>query len=296
MTFMTAVFSYNRGQLLANCVRSIELFSPETKLVVFDDKSDDPLTLAALDDIAARGHEVVVNEEVSTARHGNLYPNLNRALHLAHSRQFRLLHLVEDDTQFVWRNADLEADVAALLAAFPKAAGVGAYFWKLATKARGDVLPGHPAYRMRYGPGSQNTFVDVPRLVNLGFRYQADEASTMQHGASLGLEALALAHPVVTRIPWPMYARHRGVTGDHVLTDKPLLIKPLSDDDIRRLATRNIEQFPYAEDYCLPWGWRCWKPYGWTSSYRSWARGLLSVARHRRSIRGLIPRRVGEKA
>ena len=46
--FMTAVFSYNRGQLLDNCVRSIEEFSPDTHITVFDDQSDEPETIETL--------------------------------------------------------------------------------------------------------------------------------------------------------------------------------------------------------------------------------------------------------
>jgi len=292
--FMTAVLSYNRGQLLANCLRSIERFSPETRVVVFDDRSDDPETLAELDEIAARGHEVIVNEEVSTAEYGNHNLNLDRAVHLARSRGYRLLHLVEDDTQFVWHNPRLVDEVCSIFATFPNAAQVSPLFWKFASKASGALAARQLAYLLRQPPACVIGFVDIERLSDRGFRHLADEAETAALGAELGLEAFGVAHPVVTRVPWPLYTRHRVTMGRRAKATKPFLVKPLDPDAVHRLTTRDLHIPPYAEHYCFPWGWRCWSPYGWTSSYGTWARGLLVVALRRRSIRGLIPRRVGD--
>jgi hypothetical protein len=291
---MTAVFSYNRGQLLANCLRSIERFSPETTVVVFDDRSDDPETLAALKTIAARGHEVIVNDNVSTGEYGNHNLNLDRAVQIARARGYRLLHLVEDDTQFVWNNPRLTDDVASIFTAQPDAAQVTPLFWKFASKATGVLMPGQSAYRLRQAPGCAIGFVDVERLAKRGFRHLSDEAQTTALGAELGLEVFTVTHPVVTRVPWPMHTRYRTRSGRPVRTEKPFLVKPLEASAVDRLTSRDLRTPPYAEDYCVPWGWRCWSPYGWTSSYSAWARGLLIVAHRRRSVRGLIPRRVGD--
>jgi hypothetical protein len=294
MRFMTAVFSYNRGQLLSNCVRSIERFSPETSVVVFDDRSDDPVTVAELERIAARGHEVIVNDEVSTVEYGNHYANLDRAVQLSRARGYRLLHLVEDDTQFVWHNPRLADEVSTIFDALPDAAQVSPLFWKFASKASGVLVPGRSAYRLRQAPGCVIGFLDVERLAERGFHHLSDGAETTALAAELGLELSAVAHPVVTRVPWPMYTRHRRRMGTSTKTAKPFLVKPLDAHAVHRLTGRDLEIPPYAEHYCVPWGWRCWSPYGWTSSYWAWARGLLIVALRRRSIRGLIPRRVGD--
>jgi hypothetical protein len=112
-------------------------------------------------------------------------------------------------------------------------------------------------------------------------------------GESLGLELVAMANPVIARVPWPMHTRHRVSRGRRVASTRPLLIKPLSKAEVHRLTSRALATPPYAEHYCLPWGWRCWQPYGWTASYGEWAKTLAIVAHRRRSIRGLIPRRVG---
>jgi hypothetical protein len=291
---MTAVFSYNRGQLLANCLQSIERFSPETTVVIFDDRSDDPETLVELEVISARGHEVIVNDEVSTAEYGNHNANLDRAVQLARARGYRLLHLVEDDTQFVWHNPRLADEVSSIFGAVPDAAQVSPLFWKFASKASGALVAAQAAYRLRQAPGCAIGFVDVERLAERGFRHLTDEAQTTALGAELGLELLAVTHPVVTRVPWPTYTRHRVRRGSSTRTTKPFLVKPLDAHAVHRLKTRDLATPPYAEDYCVPWGWRCWSPYGWTSSHSMWLRGLLIVAFRRRSILGLVPRRVGD--
>jgi hypothetical protein len=284
--------------MLENCIRSIELLSPRTDVVVFDDRSDDPMTLKVLGETADRGHEVVTTEMRSRSTRGNLYPNLQRALELAHARGHRLLHLVQDDSQFMWYSADLEHRVKTVFDAFPAAAQIGVLFWKRATRKQAIPLRDHGVYRAYAHMAATCVigFVDVPRVVAAGFRFGSDEADSRRIGAELGLEEYALAFPVVSRIPWPVYARHGHMRGRGIDTNAPLLLKPLDEEAIARLTTRDIGQYPNAEDYCEPWGWRCWSPYAWTSSHSAWLRGLLSVAWHRRSIRGLVPRRVGQSA
>jgi hypothetical protein len=293
MSFMTAVFSYNRGDLLANCVRSIEEFSPPTTLVIFDDRSDDPDTEAELARIAKRGHEVITSENLPTGAYGNLFKNFTRAVELARERGFSLLHFVEDDMQFVRRSSSLPDDAAAVFRAFPRAAQVSAMFWKYATKARGTLHERPAVYEMQQAPGCGLGFLDVHRLQASGFQHQPDEATSVRLGGSLGLKFMTLAFPVVARVPWPMYSRFRAMKGRRVTSAKPYLIKPLEEADIARLMQRDLTEPPYHEHYCLPWGWRCWQPYGWTASHSEWIKILLIVARHRRSVRGLIPRRVG---
>ena len=238
--------------------------------------------------------KVIVNDEVSRGAYGNQYLNLDRAVRLARARGVKLLHLVEDDTQFVWRNERLAAEVAAAFDAFPLAVQVSPLFWKFATKASGLPFPEHSAYLMRQPPGCGIGFVDVDRLAERCFQHQVDEEASTRHGAALGLELIALAHPVVARVPWPMYTRYRATRGRQANGTRPLLVKPLDEPSEHRLLGRDLADPPYAEHYCVPWGWRCWKPYAWTSSYRTWARTLFVVALHRRSIRGLVPRRAGD--
>jgi hypothetical protein len=56
-------------------------------------------------------------------------------------------------------------------------------------------------------------------------------------------------------VPWPTYTRHRVRRGSSTRTTKPFLVKPLDAHAVHRLKTRDLATPPYAEDYCVPWGW-----------------------------------------
>jgi hypothetical protein len=184
---------------------------------------------------------VLVNDEVSTGEYGNHNANLDRAVQLARARGYRLLHLVEDDTQFVWHNPRLADEVSSIFAALPNAAQVSPLFWKFASKASGVLIAGKSAYRLRQAPGCAIGFVDVERLAERGFRHLSDEAQTTALGAELGLELLAVTHPVVTRVPWPIYTRHRMRMGRPTRAAKPFLVKPLDAHAVDRLTSRDLE-------------------------------------------------------
>ena len=82
-------------------------------------------------------------------------------------------------------------------------------------------------------------FVDVERLEGRGFRYAQDSTEERKLGAELGLELVQLAYPVVTRVPWPMYTRHRVRIGKPTPGTKPFLVRPLTEAEVHRLTTRD---------------------------------------------------------
>lgn len=93
------VFSFNRGEYLKNCIRSIERCAPESKIIIFDDDSDDPETIAVLREIKRR-YTVVQTGHSNTTHHlGGLYSNMQKAL--AFSRDEKLICFLQDDTQIV---------------------------------------------------------------------------------------------------------------------------------------------------------------------------------------------------
>jgi hypothetical protein len=293
--FLTAVFSYNRGQLLENCVRSIERFSPSTDIVVFDDQSEDPRTRDALRYLVDRGHEVLESgSEGTDAVHGNLFTNMNRALDVAHRRGSRLLHLMQDDTQFLWREAALAENVTRILDAFPDACQVTTHFWRRLGITSPTILPDLRVYRM--ASTGDLGFVDVDRLLDRGFRFENSERGSALRARRIGLEAYSLADPVVARVPWPMHARHRRMLGKEKPAGGEFLLTPLDEPTVSSLLARDVQVLPYGEDYYAPWGWRCWKPYPISPSYASWLKALTTIAVQRRSLRGLVPRRAGVRA
>jgi hypothetical protein len=290
MELLTAVFSYNRGQLLWNCVRSVELFSPSTHVVVFDDRSDDEATTAVLDMINSRGHELVMTHEASAGPHGNLYGNMRAALELARSSGYRFLHLMQDDLQFVWKHDHLISDIESIVDSAPDAGQVLVHFWKRLSIDTSCVDEGVAAYRAAF---ADIGIVPVERLADRDLAFEDSERGTGLRAASLGLGAYAVLNPVVARVPWPKHARQRSMRGRDRFGQFELLVKPLDKLEIDRLVSRDVSRRPYGDDYCVPWGWRCWKPYSYGPSYAAWLRSLVAVALRRRSVKGLTPRRVG---
>ena len=263
-----------------------------TTIVVFDDLSDDPATQEILRLISDRGHEVISSAgSASDDAHGNLFANMNRALDLAGARGFRLLHLVQDDLQLVRRSDELADRVLAILDAFPDACQVMVHFMRRLGIAYPVPVVEQRAYRMN-STGDLG-FVDVRRLQQRGFRFQSSERASAGRAASLGLAPYAIADPVIARVPWPMHARHRRMSGKEKPRPGALLLKPLSSEVDAELRSRSLEQPPYGEDYFVPWGWRCWKPYPISPSYASWLKAIATIAVKRRSLRGLVPRRAG---
>jgi glycosyl transferase family 2 len=288
---LTAIFSYNRGPLLWNCITSIERFSPETRIVIFDDGSDDAHTRAVLERVQANGHSVVRNLHASNGQHGCLYDNMNHALDLAAAENFGLLHVMQDDTQFVWENDDLWRDVRRILARFERASQVSVHFWKRLSVDRSSLVEAEACYRTTFGDLG---VVNVELLREANFRFGPSEDQALAQSRALGHETYSVAHPAVARVPWPTNVRHGVMRGSEQPPAKEFLIKPLDPQKIRRLTTRDLRERPYGDDYYVPWGWRCWKPYPTGPSVRDWLRSLLAIAVRRRSLVGLVPRRVGE--
>ncbi|MEX2516936.1 MAG: hypothetical protein WD572_08555 [Gammaproteobacteria bacterium] len=99
------IFSYNRGRFLDNCVKSIEDCAPGSRLVIYDDQSNDPETLEVLARQESR-HVVIKSESKSTNKHGGLYHNMQTALESCPKDE--LVCFLQDDTQLVRQIADEE--------------------------------------------------------------------------------------------------------------------------------------------------------------------------------------------
>jgi len=94
------VFSYNRGQFLENCIKSIEVCSPNSKITIFDDNSSDSETQKILDQYKSV-HTVIqpAPSDAVTSKFGGLYANMQMALNKLPSTG--LACFLQDDMQMV---------------------------------------------------------------------------------------------------------------------------------------------------------------------------------------------------
>jgi len=95
-----AIFSFNRGNFLKNCVDSIERCAPWCQIKIFDDNSDDPSTRKLLDELATR-YEIISPGPTGEleSKHGGLYANMQRAY--SSSTPGDIVCFLQDDMQFV---------------------------------------------------------------------------------------------------------------------------------------------------------------------------------------------------
>ena len=290
---LNVVFSFNRGPLLANCVKSIRRFDPGSQIVVLDDDSDDPETRRVLERIAKTDGVVLETGATDKAHHGNLYANMNRAVKLAAARGFDLVHFIQDDMQLVWRRPDLAEHVEAIFESDERAYQVQVHFVKRLGKSEVEPARKPRAYRVRTIGGDLGVF-HVRRILERGLEFGPSEREWAERAARLGGEVYATADPVIARIPWPRSARFGQMRGSTIRARSDLLLRPLDASAVRGLVSRDPVERPWGEDWIAPWGWSCWQPYHHDASVAGWLQAIARAAWKQRSLRGLWPRRVIE--
>lgn len=259
------VFSYNRGPHLKNCVESIERCAPGQPVVVFDDASDDPETLAILTSIGER-HEVVVREDKdSTDQHGALYTNMQNAIDRVSGDD--VICFLQDDTQMVRRLDDNDVTfIKAYFERYPNAGFLAPVFQrKIARPAtlqrfvfdpeRGvyiqSVKNGHRVAGVYYSDISITT---ARRLKEKGWRFVMGEFENERQAARLFDEMGYLYAPFVMWLPNPPAYRNKKKSLAFSIAEKinraglyPFSI--MTEAGVRALRARPTQELPIAEHY-----------------------------------------------
>lgn len=105
-----AIFSFNRGSYLKNCVESVRKSMPLASIKIYDDNSDCVETVSYLETL---GDMVKYSDRNLQGRHGNLYSNMQMALDQA---ERRFLLFLQDDCQVI-RELD-ESDISHIRSIF----------------------------------------------------------------------------------------------------------------------------------------------------------------------------------
>lgn len=270
MKLLIAVFSYNRGIFLENCIRSVEqCIKCDYEIVIYDDHSNDDETIDVLNGIGRRYRVLktltggFVDKKVS-----GLYANLNNALDLAIQSETDLLFALQDDMQIV--RLVREDVFRAVKTSMVKLKGLGAVvptFYKMNHKKNYNDLLRYDFDTELYVPvnnrqvymtGVADTgLLNVQLLRDVNWRFDGSEELNMAKGRDLELIRGIYRYPFVSYLPWPRAIRkNRGIgkqvydialnafykTGFH-----PLDI--MSEEACDRLYNRPIEDYPFAEDY-----------------------------------------------
>jgi glycosyltransferase involved in cell wall biosynthesis len=264
VTLSFCVFSYNRGEFLRNCVRSIMECAPQCPVSIFDDNSDDPETIEILQTLSTQ-HQVIQPESPAGAsgKHGGLYANMQAAFdRLPDDGLFCFL---QDDMQLVRplsapeiaaMNAQLEDCIQPRLLqpAFLKGCN---------RQADADCIrfaATENAYcidRFRHSAGAWYSDILVAkagRLRSAGWRFLPRESANERQARETLAQMLYLKNPFAAWLP--SVPSYRGRTRTWALRQAERLagcafypLRIMSDKQNRRFLERSHTDLPVAEDF-----------------------------------------------
>lgn len=277
------VFSYNRGQFLRNCIDSIELCAPQSKIIVFDDDSDDPETIETLDQVRI-DHQVVQPGHRSRHHLGGLYGNMQTALEYCQDED--LLCYLQDDTQLV--RAISEHDIDFIRNAFEKLPGLGFLhpcFIRGINRTRGaryiyddqSSLYFREPTRRSTGRFFSALLITKPqRLRTMGWKFKSSEPENSRQAESMFQPMGYLFSPFAMWLPEvPAYRGKKKTLGLRLAEKKRgcgfYPFKKMTPAQIEAMNQRSSRDIPFAEDFleCIdktppkPWAYNPLTGTGW---------------------------------
>ncbi|TRX58155.1 glycosyltransferase family A protein [Thalassomonas sp. M1454] len=258
------VFSYNRGQLLKNCIESILRCTDNATIFIFDDNSDDPLTLEVLASLSSQTTIIKPNpSDVEQYKCGGLHNNMQMALDYIPAGE--LAYFVQDDTQLV-RKIDIE-DIYSIHDYFnkkPNSAFLQYAFIKGKNRQRALSSTvydqeSNSYYRKNTQQSAGVYYSDicianVDRLKAANWNFISSEKDNSKQALE-NFEAMGfMVNPFLMYLPSAPAYRGKMKTFGHKLAEKKNLcgfhpLKYMTDDEIQKLKQRDVKQLPFAEDF-----------------------------------------------
>ena len=284
-----AIFSYNRGAYLKNCVDSLLRNWPSAHFTVYDDGSDEPQTVAYLQSL---GERVCHMKSASDDRHGGYYNNMQSAL--AATRADYLL-MLQDDLQIVrpFGPQDLSS-IHAVFEHRPDVAFLSPLFMKGSKRAyfqqRYQPDAGLRCYRWAADPLETGkvpqkyadiAVLHVARLRRIGWQFAASEE------ANGNLADRLLGDMVQAAEPWVFYVPEEPAYRGRVLTLGAKLAARMSGNQVKSFkdmspqaaeafAHRDLSVYPFAEDFLDTVDPTVRKPYKFNAYRTRWLPLILN--------------------
>jgi hypothetical protein len=250
---LICIFSYNMGKTLQTCLESIADMCPGFPVAIYDDNSEDPETLAVIEEHRSSLHAVWSNMDPKEGRrHGNLYRNIQGAMDYAVDRGFTYLFMLQDDMQFVRPfSVDVRQQYADIFSN-DSVIQIDPRFLRYALSY--EVVPGMRAYR--HGPGTSYAdvgIIDLMRLRALGWQMIEGERENQNALAGLGKIRVFPFTPIVMHVPFPKLFRrgkrkirlfpfNRGKYGFHYM----------SEAEMMSMDARPLQQPPFFRTFLRP--------------------------------------------
>ena len=260
------VFSFNRGRFLENCIHSIERCVPNSRIVIFDDDSDDPNTIGVLGKFSEK-HALIQPGHQSNHHLGGLYGNMQSALE--YCREEETVCFLQDDTQVV--RPLLEEDFSEIEGAFrhfPQLGFISPCFIRKRSLLRGasyryDEQSGlffrDPDKRSAGRFFSALLIMKPQRLLEHNWEFGGSEPENNRRASLTFMPMGYLPSPFAMWLPEVPAYRGKNKTLGLKLAEKkrncgfyPFSI--MSETQTEALKNRSMEDLPVAEDFlaCSP--------------------------------------------
>jgi glycosyltransferase involved in cell wall biosynthesis len=280
-TLEIAVFSYNRGIYLKNCIDSISRHLSSIPYFVYDDNSTDPDTASYLKTIAT---QVIQTEKDVSDRHGGYYQNMQSALDNAKS-DYALL--IQDDMQVVrpFLDSDL-GDIDTIFQKNPSLAFLSPVFLKgrkrdffrenyIADPQTNSYAWASTSDSLVPGCYADVSIVHVQRLRSASWTFQSSEVSNGELAKEKFGPMHQLSNPFIFYLPEEPAYRGKVLTlGAQIAFKmdggKIKNFKDMSPRAVTDFINRDLAILPFAEDFIDTVDPRVKRPYkfnGYRKSY-----------------------------
>lgn len=261
--FVIAVFSYNRGRWLQNCLESIERCAPGCRIIVADDRSDEADTQSVLDAWSDRIECVTPSIDDKAHKLGGLYPNMQRVLDTLDDAD--TLCTLQEDMQLVrpLRERDF-ADIRHFFDSDPRAAFLHHGFMKGHQRQRYIDYMHFDAQKQVYFRDSETHRVgsffaavciaQVGRLRAEDWHFEVGEKRNNTRAAALYSPLGYMQNPFAMWLPSVPAHRHKTRTLGMSLAEKRTRvgyypINVMDESAAAQFVSRDRSVLPIAEDF-----------------------------------------------
>ncbi len=260
------VFSFNRGHFLTNCIQSIEKNAPSSRIIIFDDDSNDPQTIDVLNELKER-HDVYQPGHSSSHHLGGLYGNMQSALDVC--KKEKLVCFLQDDTQIVRELSDEDIKkIEDTFLSLPDLGFISPCFIRGINRSRGIKYQYDQANHIYFRTPDKRSagryfsallIMKPDRLLATKWTFLSSEPDNSRQAQQFFRPMAYLFSPFAMWLPEvPAYRGKKKTLGLKLAEKKRgcgyFPFKQLTAQQILAINKRSPEMIPYAEDYldCEP--------------------------------------------
>lgn len=265
-SFGVFVFSFNRGEFLANCVASIERCAPDLPIWIIDDDSHDPSTKAILSKL--RDKYSVISAAASDKgefKTGGLYQAMNVAMDIARQHNITFAVFIQDDMQLVRpvRPSDLadyqkcfeiHENTIQVSNSFIRSLSSDAFLERHEIDADAAVYIRKPQFERGKSRFSATGVFSVDRFYDLFGSFDVGEGKNSEKAGQLGLFCGRSVFPNACWLPYPTSFRGKRKSLKHSFFEVfgrsgfyP--ITPMSEEENDAFVRRPHTDIPVMEWY-----------------------------------------------